>query len=129
MPGRSELFEYRLAEDQPNQDCAVVKVPAGIQSVDTLLHALAQALALPAYFGFNWNALSDCLRDLHWMPQRGVVLIHADLPHLPMAELTTYLNVLAEACQSWQFDEPHRLVVVFPVSARGTVASHLDEPL
>jgi hypothetical protein len=27
----------------------------------TLLHALYQALQLPAWFGFNWDALEECL--------------------------------------------------------------------
>ncbi|MGW7522943.1 barstar family protein [Streptomyces sp. NPDC054783] len=26
-----------------------------------------EALRLPDYFGWNWNALLDCLRDLHWL--------------------------------------------------------------
>ena len=30
----------------------------------TLLHALYQALQLPAWFGFNWDALEECLRDI-----------------------------------------------------------------
>lgn len=29
----------------------------------TLLHALYQALQLPAWFGFNWDALEECLFD------------------------------------------------------------------
>ncbi|MYR40845.1 hypothetical protein GTW67_02115 [Streptomyces sp. SID5910] len=26
-----------------------------------------EALRLPDYFGWNWNALRDCLTDLHWI--------------------------------------------------------------
>ncbi|MGX4688720.1 barstar family protein [Streptomyces sp. JNUCC 63] len=26
-----------------------------------------EALRLPDYFGWNWNALRDCLTDLHWL--------------------------------------------------------------
>lgn len=26
-----------------------------------------EALRLPGYFGWNWNALRDCLTDLHWL--------------------------------------------------------------
>jgi RNAse (barnase) inhibitor barstar len=34
------------------------------------------AFAFPEYFGWNWDALSDCLRDLSWCPaDRYVVLI------------------------------------------------------
>ena len=39
----------------------------------TLLHALYQALQLPAWFGFNWDALEDCLHD---------VGSHSSVPHV-----------------------------------------------
>lgn len=45
----------------------------------TLLHALYQALALPAHFGFNWDALADAL----FGPENGEapprVLVFRDL--------------------------------------------------
>lgn len=39
----------------------------------TLLHALYQSLRLPAWFGFNWDALEDCLSELHTQPPRALV--------------------------------------------------------
>lgn len=36
-----------------------VELPAG-----NLFDALSEALALPDYFGHNWDALDECLRDL-----------------------------------------------------------------
>ncbi|MGW7330668.1 barstar family protein [Streptomyces sp. NPDC054840] len=32
-------------------------------------------LRLPDYFGWNWNALLDCLRDLNWLPADHYVLV------------------------------------------------------
>ncbi|MEV7561317.1 barstar family protein [Streptomyces sp. NPDC089795] len=32
-------------------------------------------MKLPDYFGWNWNALLDCLRDLNWLPAEHYVLI------------------------------------------------------
>jgi hypothetical protein len=125
MPSRSHLFQYGAFERSPREERAVIEVPPGIVTVDELFAVLAKALLLPPYFGFNWNALSDCLRDFHWIPQMEIVMIHGDLPALPDAELTTYLDVLAEACESWQAGEEHVLRVVFPESAQREITRRL----
>lgn len=44
----------------------------------TLLHALYQALQLPAWFGFNWDALEECLRDLSDNGSMPQVLVFND---------------------------------------------------
>ena len=36
---------------------------------------LAAALQFPAYFGGNWNAVTDCLRDLQWLPGAGYLVV------------------------------------------------------
>lgn len=42
-------------------DQFVVVIPAGISKTSDLLAMLAAQLHFPAWFGCNWNALSDCL--------------------------------------------------------------------
>jgi len=101
----------------------VARIPAGLTSAEALLQALYEQARLPGYFGFNWDALSDCLRDLHWVECHEVVLLHADLPKLPPHELRTYLDVLAECVASWTPGEEHSLKVVFPSAARSQVAN------
>ncbi|MEU7035545.1 barstar family protein [Streptomyces sp. NPDC046237] len=36
---------------------------------------LYEKLKFPDYFGWNWNALYDCLRDLQWLPSDHHILI------------------------------------------------------
>ncbi len=40
-----------------------------------LLDGLAASGAFPAWFGHNWDALSDCLVDLSWAPAQGYVVL------------------------------------------------------
>lgn len=47
---------------------------AQISSKEELLVAIAKALRFPDYFGGNWDALNDCLRDMKWLPSAGCVL-------------------------------------------------------
>ena len=96
----------------------VARIPAGLASVEALLHALYEQARLPGYFGFNWNALSDCLRDLHWIDCHEVVLVHSDVPKLAPEDLRNYIEVLAECVASWRPGEEHSLEVVFPSAAR-----------
>lgn len=107
-------------------DSLVAEVPQGISDTKQLLDVLDRQLGLPGYFGFNWNALSDCLRDFHWVKQRNVVIIHQDVPALTGADLVTYAEVLDECVRSWKPSEEHRLVVVFPRSCRSKIEQLAD---
>ncbi|MBM3667088.1 MAG: barstar family protein [Actinobacteria bacterium] len=54
---------------------------AAIGSKQELMAALSEALEFPDYFGGNWDALDECLRDLgSWHEQRGhaVVIEHGE---------------------------------------------------
>jgi RNAse (barnase) inhibitor barstar len=76
--------------------------------------ALSRELKFPAYFGNNWDALSDCLRDLSWIKPHRVILLHEDSPPLEAKDVVTYLDVLSECVRDWKSGENHELVVVFP---------------
>ncbi|NYI07239.1 barstar family protein [Allostreptomyces psammosilenae] len=38
----------------------------------------SRAFEFPVYFGWNWNALNDCLGDLGWMPSRRYLVVVGD---------------------------------------------------
>lgn len=79
------------------------ELPGGIKSEGALLDALSVALQFPDYFGGNWNALDECLRDLSWLPPGDVMLSHQDLPLAgDRASLSTYLSILHDAVESWK---------------------------
>ena len=49
-----------------------------IVTEDELFNIIAQFMNFPSYFGKNWDALSDCLKDMQWAPAKGYVLILRD---------------------------------------------------
>lgn len=54
---------------------------AAIASKQDLMAALSDALEFPDYFGGNWDALSECLRDLgswHQAAGHAAVIEHAE---------------------------------------------------
>ena len=97
-----------------------------IYKSEQLLQALYQSLWLPGYFGFNWDALHDCLTDLSWIRERRVVLEHAGLPNIPEAELKIYLEILRDAVVEWKDGDYHCFEVVFNAQDRDRVVELLQ---
>ncbi|KRG68784.1 barstar family protein [Pseudoxanthomonas dokdonensis] len=71
----------------------------------TMMLRFATALDFPSGSGRNWDALSDALRDLGWLPaNQGLVLLleHAgDLRSADERSFETLLDVLDEASRFW----------------------------
>lgn len=70
----------------------------------TLLLRMSTALDFPAGGGRNWDALSDRLRDLDWLPAPGYALLFedaADLRDASEADFDTLLDLLDEAVRDW----------------------------
>jgi RNAse (barnase) inhibitor barstar len=103
------------------RDGFVARIPAGIEGRDQLLKLLYKILNLPGYFGFNWDALSDCLRDFHWIEKKVVTIIHEDLPNLDNRELKVYLELLSEAIVDWKAGEEHEIEVIFPMAVKDKI--------
>jgi len=89
-------------------------IPTGISDDASLFKAVAKALRFPNYFGENWNALHDLLRDLSWIRQRDVILAHDEVPNIDSHSLGLYLEVLSESIRDWRDGEDHKLIVYFP---------------
>ncbi len=61
-------------------------------------------LNFPAYFGWNWDALSDCLRDLSWCPADRYMIIVDNAESALVAtpeEREILLHILSRAAQAW----------------------------
>jgi len=77
---------------------------AGCASKRTLLARLAAQLDFPHGSGLNWDALSDSLRDLSWLPAGGYALLleAADALRAGAAEdFHVLLDILDESAQAW----------------------------
>jgi hypothetical protein len=114
----------------------VLAVPKGIQSkADLFLHYEREG-RFPAYFGHNWDALMDCLRDFSWASQKRIIITHEDLPLANDGkELQIYLEILETAVNDWKMvrEGPfaalpeemsyveHELLVLFPSAVESTI--------
>ncbi|UGY90624.1 barstar family protein [Streptomyces gobiensis] len=81
----------------------------GVRDKAAFLDRCARALALPDWFGHNWDALADSLTDLSWWGEpRGYLLVTRDWDGFEQAapgDATTAAEVLAAASGYWSARE------------------------
>ncbi|WP_394843252.1 barstar family protein [Pendulispora brunnea] len=69
-----------------------------------LFEQFGALLQFPDYFGENWDAFLDCMRDLAWLRTDGVVLVVLDavqvLADVEPNELDIFIDVLSDAAES-----------------------------
>lgn len=107
---------FKFSKSLPSYDSAkvfYVRVDPEISTAEELVRSFYYLLWLPGYFGFNWEALYDCLRDLSWIKLEKVVIVHEGLPNLSREDLGVYLEVLHDSVADWAHDESHELEVFF----------------
>ncbi|MFI7179675.1 MULTISPECIES: barstar family protein [Streptomyces] len=107
-----------------------------MRDTDSVFRQFYDGLKLPDYFGWNWNALSDCLRDLKWLPADHYVLIVEAADEALSSDATgrqLLFRTLLRAGQRWSCKQPpegtalSRLVVVMSCDAASV--SGLQEQL
>ncbi|MFI6762727.1 barstar family protein [Micromonospora sp. NPDC050417] len=89
----------------------------------------AAALSFPDYFGHNWDALLDCLRDLVARGPRTLVVTDATdlLADEPPAQFATLLAVLASAVE--ETDQGLRVVLHTPAATAPVLHRRLTAAL
>jgi hypothetical protein len=96
----------------------IARIGPGIHDKHALMREVGAKLQFPSYFkGNSWDAFSDWLRDLSWIGNSRILLLHEGTPHLPRKELLTYLSIAFYAIES-HAEEKRALVVAFPEQTR-----------
>lgn len=102
------------------------RIDPTIVSTDELLKSIYYLLWFPGYFGFNWNALEDCLTDLDWLSESKIVIVHDDIPKIDERDLQIYLDILNSSVLDWKQNEQHDLEVVFQKKDENLIRSLLS---
>jgi len=78
---------------------------SGVVTKDAFLQVVSRALQFPDYFGINWDAFEDCLRDLSWFSSRGYVLVIANIEEFGKnvpRELKTAKSIFRSTTEFWR---------------------------
>jgi hypothetical protein len=79
-----------------------------VNDKETFLHAAGQALAFPSYYGHNWDAFEEMVKDLSWAASPGYVLLYDDVYHFASAQPEQWqiaLSILQSATAHWQSEK------------------------
>ena len=123
------MLPFQFSDAPPPAGAMVIDIPAGVTRKRALLGVLSRELFFPGYFGWNWDALEECLRDLHWLgASRTIVLRHHDVPFpADSPHRALWLAIARDAAVLWGRSGPHRLIVQFPAATQDAVVAALAE--
>ena len=95
-----------LLQGAASAGCLVLRVDLfGARNKDELLTVLGRDLRFPEWFGHNWDALTDCLLDMGWLPASGYVIIldRCDGIHgRAEKDFVTLMQIFQEAADNWR---------------------------
>jgi len=82
-----------------------------MQNIRSLFQEIAAALQFPYYFGNNWNALDECMKDLMWLSAKifviGITNSELILSQEDKADCLSFGILLKRTCDIWSmpYDE------------------------
>ncbi len=82
---------------------------------EEFLAGVARALQFPDYFGHNWDAFEECIRNLEWLPARGYVLVLNGYDRFARSDPKNWnigLDILKEAVGTWSRTETPMYVLL-----------------
>jgi len=75
-----------------------------VEDKQAFLNAAGQALAFPPYYGRNWDAFEEMVRDLSWIKAAGYVILYDEVYRFPAYhedEWQIALSIFKDACKHW----------------------------
>lgn len=122
----ADIARFRFEPPTSPPESTRVAIVEGVRSKADLLRSLSSQLSFPDWFGWNWDALHDCLRDLSWLQESRIVLQHGDVPALPIDELRAYLDILSDVTRDSASGNQRELRVTFRPEARAILLAVLE---
>lgn len=72
---QKDIAKTRQIAAEYDGELFVVRLGESIRGREDLFREFVRQLQFPGYFGWNWDAFEECLRDLSWLPVNARVRI------------------------------------------------------
>jgi hypothetical protein len=93
-----------LASIDRNDEFATVLDAEGMRETESLFREFVREFQFPEYFGWNWPAFHECMRDLTWLPATGYRIVIRNGPALladDPSETATFLRQMSDIGRTW----------------------------
>ncbi len=127
------IFEY--GNNAINSDELIINVPECIFIGDDFFTIAHYIFQFPPYFGRNWNAFEECIKDYHWLEKEKYIIIqHDNFPEI-REDMNIYMRILKRAVLYWRNVQKegddysflkHKFRVVFPVECKEKINEILN---
>jgi len=99
----------------------------------TLMEEVTRVIRAPEWFGQNWDALLDSLRDLSWVPADAYIILWTSADRLARdspLDFETFVGVLIDAATRWRRSSvPFHIILLGDEALRGALRLVADEAL
>jgi RNAse (barnase) inhibitor barstar len=75
-----------------------------IKNKQDILETFKQIFRFPDYFGYNWDALEECINDLNWLNSKAylLILINPDKMQLTEQDFQLLFSILLNSANNWK---------------------------
>ena len=75
-----------------------------IKNKQDILETFKQIFQFPDYFGYNWDALEECINDLNWLNSKAylLILINPDKMQLTEEDFQLLFSILLNSANNWK---------------------------
>ena len=118
-------FLFKVNPESYDSEKPLVVHLSNVSNKNDLFDKLNAGFIFP-YFGRNWDALYDLLRDFFWISEKRIVLVHDNLPAINSNEFNIYINILQDSISSWENYEEHDFEVIFPKECKSLIEATIE---